>query len=174
MAEKRKFTEEQLQQLRDVWNEFSLEEILSMGKEFGEWDVADLANYIDDDADDETKSEVLSRYTKTEMIEELEERYDISSILADIGDGDVLGYYDDDELLAALYGTETLNEYVQDVVDEKMEELLDDDGAYVFSDNPDEVHRSIATLLRRSYFDKDTPKDFKEFINKNTYNVQYT
>lgn len=38
---------------------------------------------------------------------------------------------------------------------------------------PDNLHKLICEILNKPYFDKDTPKAFKQKINQNTYQINY-
>lgn len=159
--------------LRKVWKlSRSFEDILNFGLENNFISSADIIHASDiykdpnKEWDDEEIKEIISSRGLRNIMEIIQNKYDLSDIVDKLDTDDILEEIDDDKLLDALDNTWTLDrhddevreEYERDVLNDLKDEIRGEEQEKVnelHDAHPDELRQFFCNLFGITYYDED-------------------
>ena len=181
--------------LYKVWklsNDF--EEILNFGLERGFITSSDIIHASDiykdpnKEYDDEEIKEIIRNRGIYDIMNLLQDEYDLSDILGEISSDDILSNMNNDTILDYLTDTyeldrhdeevknTTYQEYINEWIDE-VAQLEKDRISNIENLSSDDLHCLICDIIGCGYYDKkrlfEGLKKFKDKLNKNCYGVKY-
>lgn len=156
--------------LEDIWNNFTLDEIIDKGIEMRKISAADVLNLADDmdpfgkgkKFTDDDLTRMINQFDIDKIIDKLETKWHLYEILDCLDPSRILSNMDDDQILEYLIGSDVLDNYEADI---KSKQAAEDEDYYMsrpsvsdFIDHlgdmdSNEIWRLICDSHNISYYD---------------------
>ena len=194
--------------VKDIMDKYTIGEIVDMYLEAGKCSSADILNIADDfytSPEDETPIEKIDDIIEEERRKWYKDPVNNKKVSCEdmmkeimliyFDEDDILSYFDERDLLDKLEGTWELNNYVEDKVDEainevniehakEINELIDAPTnkkglmktLRIIDLSPDDIHTIICELTNSNKYERDASviiDRLKKILNKNNYGVNY-
>ena len=139
------------------------------------YDEFEIEDFIKNVSFSDLMKIIQNQYCVDDIVDEM----DKDEIMDAIGDDDLLSHIENSAIMD-IHDSDIKEQVYHEYIDEWIEELNTNEKNYLENlqkENPDEVHKFICNLIGCGYADQNEfnkkINEFKNKLNKNSYNIKY-